>query len=194
MFIGKMCLETRTSWRVNPLKPNDIYIYIYIYIYIGRTAPLTSRRYILCIYSTNIHTEYFKLAAQSPFFFLQNAVYFTMLLCLVPVLFVFYIQGVLKFKCKIPAPKYHESWSYIKLGKFVWMSNCHLLWWKSAWSCLFVCWSVCLSVSRPVCRPVGQSVYTLFAAVSLLSLTKVSICKFRNRQNAADSDDPIKVL
>jgi len=42
------------------LKPNDIYI--------CRTGALTSRRYILNIYSTNIHTEYFKHAAQSPFF------------------------------------------------------------------------------------------------------------------------------
>jgi len=30
---------------------------------IGRTAALTSRRYILNIYSTNIHNEYFKHAA-----------------------------------------------------------------------------------------------------------------------------------
>ena len=37
------------------LKPNDIYI--------CRTAALTSRRYILNIYSTNTHTEYFKHAA-----------------------------------------------------------------------------------------------------------------------------------
>jgi len=40
---------------INLLKPNDIYI--------CRTATLTSRRYILNIYSTNIHTEYFKRAA-----------------------------------------------------------------------------------------------------------------------------------
>ena len=47
----------------NLLKPNDIYIYMYIYIYICRTAALTSRHYILYIYSTNIRTEYFKHAA-----------------------------------------------------------------------------------------------------------------------------------
>ena len=40
---------------LNLLKPNDIYI--------CRTAALTSRRYILNIYSTNIHTEYFKHVA-----------------------------------------------------------------------------------------------------------------------------------
>ena len=43
---------------LNLLKPNDIYIYIYIC-----PAAVTSRRYILNIYSTNIHTEYFKHAA-----------------------------------------------------------------------------------------------------------------------------------
>ena len=75
----------------NLLSPN--------YLYMGRTAPLTSKRCILYIYSTNIGTEYFKHALYSPFFFsLQNAVCFIMLTCLVPVLFTFYIQGVLKLK------------------------------------------------------------------------------------------------
>ena len=82
----------------NPLTPNDLYI--------SRTTPLTSKRCILYIYSTNIGTEYFKHALYSPFFFsLQNAVCFIMLTSLVSVLFTFYIQGVLKLKKIIPAPK-----------------------------------------------------------------------------------------
>ena len=49
------------SWTVNPLMPNDPYR--------GRTAPLTSKRCILYIYSTNIGTEYFKHGIYSSFFF-----------------------------------------------------------------------------------------------------------------------------
>ena len=74
----------------NPLTPNDRYM--------SRTAPLTSKRCILYIYSTNIGTEYFKNALYSPFFSLKNAVCFIMLTCLVPVLFTFFIQNVLKLK------------------------------------------------------------------------------------------------
>ena len=73
--------------------------------YSGLTAPLTSKRCILYIYSTNIGTRYFKHGIYSPFFRLQNAVCFINLTYLVPVLFTFYIHGVLKFKKIILAPK-----------------------------------------------------------------------------------------
>ena len=66
--------------------------------YRGRTAPLTSKRFILYIYSTNIGTEYFKHGMYSPVFSIQNAVCFIILTYLVPVLFTFYIQSVLKLK------------------------------------------------------------------------------------------------
>ena len=74
----------------NPLTPNDSYS--------GRTAPLTSKHYILFIYSTNIGTEYFKHGIYSPFFPLQNAVCFIILTYLFLVLLKFYIQDVLKLK------------------------------------------------------------------------------------------------
>ena len=74
----------------NLLKPNDPYS--------GRTAPLTSKCYILYVYSTNIGTEYFKHGINSPFLPLQNAVCFIIVTYLVPVLFTLYIQDVLKLK------------------------------------------------------------------------------------------------
>jgi hypothetical protein len=71
-------------------------------------TPLPSKQPILYIFSTNIHTEYFKHAAHRLFFFFSlsskcrlfhNATFFG------SVLFTFYIQGVLKFKCQIPVLK-----------------------------------------------------------------------------------------
>jgi hypothetical protein len=50
-----LMVQLRVIAFINPLTPNGHYS--------GRTAPLTSRRCILNIYSTNIRAEYFKHAA-----------------------------------------------------------------------------------------------------------------------------------
>jgi hypothetical protein len=89
--VGKTNRHEENMWllgHINLFKPKDPYR--------DRTAPLTSKRFILYIYSTNIGTEYFKHGIHSPFFPLQNAVCFIILTPLVPVLFTFYLQGVLK--------------------------------------------------------------------------------------------------
>jgi len=75
---------------INPLTPNDPYR--------GRTAPLTSKRFILYIYSTNKGTGNFKHCIYSPFLSLQNAVCFIIITYLAPVLFTFYIRSALKLK------------------------------------------------------------------------------------------------
>ena len=82
---------------INPLTPNDHYS--------GHTAPLTSKRCILYIYSTNIGTEYFKRGIYSPFFFSSKCSLFHNFnvfgSCTIHILYI----GVLKFKKKNPAPK-----------------------------------------------------------------------------------------
>jgi hypothetical protein len=57
---NKWSVRSAPTLRLNPLTPNDLYM--------TRTAPLTSKRCILYIYSTNIGTEYLKHALYSPFF------------------------------------------------------------------------------------------------------------------------------
>jgi len=110
----------KVNWHsmfVNLLMPNDDYS--------GRTAPLTSKCCILYIYSTNIGTEYFKHGIHSPFFFslsLQNAVCFIILTYLVPVLFTFNIQDVLKFKKNSGAKRLTErEWQVTSVAlRIIW--------------------------------------------------------------------------
>jgi len=58
--VGPACQYSVGHLNVSPLTPNDPYN--------GRTAPLTSKRCILYIYSKNIGTEYFKHVIYSTFF------------------------------------------------------------------------------------------------------------------------------
>ena len=67
-FIYSFFFYIRLSLYINPLTPNDIYS--------GRTAPLTSKRCILCIYSTNTGTEYFKHGIYSMFFLFKMQFFF----------------------------------------------------------------------------------------------------------------------
>jgi hypothetical protein len=86
----------------NPLTPNDPYR--------ARTAPLTSKRFILNIYSTNIGTEYFKHSIYSPFFPLQNAVCFIILNVFGSYIIYILYTGCAKIKkIIIPAPKGYRN-------------------------------------------------------------------------------------
>ena len=60
VLICKFYVLSSVGVLINPLTPSDHYI--------GRTAPLTSKRSILYVYSTNIGTEYFKHSIYFPFF------------------------------------------------------------------------------------------------------------------------------
>jgi hypothetical protein len=91
-MFGSTCTETNTGWPYfNHLTPNGHLS--------GHTAPLTYRCFSFFIYSTDIRTEYFKHAAYSPFFPLQNVVYFIMLPFLFCIIHILY-TGVLKCKRK----------------------------------------------------------------------------------------------
>ena len=81
---------------INPLTPNDPYR--------GRTAPLTSKRCILYIYSTNIGTEYFKNSTNSPFF-LKCSLFHNSNVFGSCIIHVLYTECAKIKKIIIPAPK-----------------------------------------------------------------------------------------
>jgi len=73
--------------------------------YSGRTAPLTSKFAFYIFLQQVLVPNILNMVYTLRFFSLQNAVCFIILTYLVPVLFTFYIQDVLKLKKVIPAPK-----------------------------------------------------------------------------------------
>ena len=107
------CIYGGLAVPINPLTPNDHYS--------GRTAPLTSKRCILYIYSTNIGTEYFKHCIYSSFYFSSKCSSFhnsnVFGSCIIHILYT----GSAKIKKKIRRQKVNVehlcSWYFIKNGK-----------------------------------------------------------------------------
>jgi len=66
-ILALFLLDEIATTSVSRLTPNDPYM--------GRIAPLTSKRCILYVYSTNIGTEYFKHALYSPFFLFKCSLF-----------------------------------------------------------------------------------------------------------------------
>ena len=82
---------TRCADHVTPLYPQKLAL----------TSPTGGGRSVGIVCLRTKATEFI----YSPIFPLQNPVCFIILMYMVPVLFTFYIQGVLKLKKVIPAPK-----------------------------------------------------------------------------------------
>jgi len=114
-YIHVTAKEELSISSVNPLTPNDPYR--------GRTAPLTSKRCILCIYSTNIVIEYFKYDIYSPFFFSSKCSLFhnsnIFCSCIIHILYT----GFAKIKKKNPAKKVNMGYTVLQKRKIKLMRN-----------------------------------------------------------------------
>jgi hypothetical protein len=97
---GEINAQILQHYKLNPLTPNDPYS--------DRTAPLTSKRCILYIYSTNIGTEYFKHCIYSPFFFKKCSLFHNSNVfgsCIIHILYIYSTNiGAEYFKHGIYSP------------------------------------------------------------------------------------------
>ena len=89
--------RTQNFGHLNPLTPNDLYI--------SRTTPLTSKRCILYIYSTNVGTEYFKHALYCFFFSSKCRLFHNANLFGSCIIHILYTECAEIKKKIIPAPK-----------------------------------------------------------------------------------------